>query len=566
MSKFEPSKDYKSNFFITMALGRTNPSGTVAWQKLREHFAEMQYASMQEMFANDSSRAEKFNLQWNNFLVDYSKNIITEETINLLLSLAEEVNLKDAIAKYFNGDSINETENRAVLHTALRAPESAVITADGQNVIPEVYRVKNKIKTFCDEVISGQRKGFTGKAFTDVVNIGIGGSDLGPAMVVEALQFYKNHLNVHFISNVDGDHVQEKIKNLNPETTLFVVVSKTFTTQETLSNSETVRKWFLKSAKQEDVAKHFVAVSTNIQKVTEFGINPDNVFPMWDWVGGRFSLWSAVGLSISLAVGFDNFNKLLKGANEMDEHFKSAEFDQNIPVVLALLSIWYNNFFGAESEALIPYTQYLQKLAPYLQQGIMESNGKSVGRDGNPVNYQTGTIIWGEPGTNSQHAFFQLIHQGTKLIPTDFIGFVKPLYGDEDHHNKLMSNFFAQTEALLNGKTEDQVRAEFTKTNFSSGAAEFLTPFKIFQGNKPTNTLLIQQLSPEALGSLISLYEHKIFVQGVIWNIFSYDQWGVELGKQLANSILDEINSGVVKQHDSSTALLLRYFLDKKKS
>lgn len=547
-----------------MALGRTNPSGTVAWQKLREHFAEMQYASMQEMFANDSSRAEKFNLQWNNFLVDYSKNIITEETISLLLSLAEEVNLKDAISKYFNGDSINETENRAVLHTALRAPESAVITADGQNVIPEVYRVKNKIKAFCDEVINGQRKGFTGKAFTDVVNIGIGGSDLGPAMVVEALQFYKNHLNVHFISNVDGDHVQEKIKNLNPETTLFVVVSKTFTTQETLSNSETVRKWFLKSAKQEDVAKHFVAVSTNIQKVTEFGINPDNVFPMWDWVGGRFSLWSAVGLSISLAVGFDNFNKLLKGANEMDEHFKSAEFDQNIPVVLALLSIWYNNFFGAESEALIPYTQYLQKLAPYLQQGIMESNGKSVGRDGNPVNYQTGTIIWGEPGTNSQHAFFQLIHQGTKLIPTDFIGFVKPLYGDEDHHNKLMSNFFAQTEALLNGKTEDQVRAEFTKTNFSSGAAEFLTPFKIFQGNKPTNTLLIQQLTPEALGSLISLYEHKIFVQGVIWNIFSYDQWGVELGKQLANSILDEINSGVVKQHDSSTALLLRYFLDKK--
>ena len=548
-----------------MALGKTNPSGTVAWEKLREHFYDkMQTASMTEMFANDSARAEKFNLQWNDFLVDYSKNIITQETIDLLLALAKEIDLKDAISKYFDGDIINETENRAVLHTALRAPENAVIKVDGENVMPEVYEVKKKIKAFSEEVISGQRKGFTGKAFTDVVNIGIGGSDLGPAMAVEALQFYKNQLNVHFISNVDGDHVQEKIKNLNPETTLFVIVSKTFTTQETLSNSETVRKWFLKAAKQEDVAKHFVAVSTNIQKVTEFGINPDNVFPMWDWVGGRFSLWSAVGLSISLAVGFDNFDKLLKGANEMDEHFKTAEFDQNIPVVLALLSIWYNNFFGAESEALIPYTQYLQKLAPYLQQGIMESNGKSVGRDGNPVNYQTGTIIWGEPGTNSQHAFFQLIHQGTKLIPTDFIGFVKPLYGDNDHHDKLMSNFFAQTEALLNGKTEDQVRAEFTKVNLSSGQADFLTPFKIFQGNKPTNTLLIQKLTPETLGSLISLYEHKIFVQGVIWNIFSYDQWGVELGKQLANSILDEINSGNVKKHDSSTNLLLNHFLKNK--
>jgi len=544
-----------------MALGKTNPSGTVAWQKLREHFEKMQYVSMKEMFAEDTSRASKFNLQWNDFLVDYSKNIITQETIDLLLSLAEEVGLKEAIANYFEGDIINETENRAVLHTALRAPENAVVNVDGENVIPEVYEVKQKIKAFSEEIISGTRKGFTGKAFTDVVNIGIGGSDLGPAMAVEALQFYKNQLNVHFISNVDGDHVQEKIKNLNPETTLFVIVSKTFTTQETLSNSETVRKWFLKSAKQEDVAKHFVAVSTNLQKVTEFGINPDNVFPMWDWVGGRFSLWSAVGLSISLAVGFDNFDKLLKGANQMDEHFKTEKFDQNIPVILALLSIWYNNFFGAESEALIPYTQYLQKLAPYLQQGIMESNGKSVGRDGNPVNYQTGTIIWGEPGTNSQHAFFQLIHQGTKLIPTDFIGFVKPLYGDNDHHDKLMSNFFAQTEALLNGKTEDQVRAEFTKTNLSSGQADFLTPFKIFQGNKPTNTLLIQKLTPETLGSLISLYEHKIFVQGVIWNIFSYDQWGVELGKQLANSILEEINSGNVKTHDSSTNLLLNHFL-----
>jgi glucose-6-phosphate isomerase len=380
-------------------------------------------------------------------------------------------------------------------------------------------------------------------------------------MVVEGLQFYKNHLNVHFVSNVDGDHVNEIIKKLNPETTLFVIVSKTFTTQETLTNSETIRTWFLKSAKQEEVAKHFVAVSTNIKNVTAFGINADNVFPMWDWVGGRFSLWSAVGLSISLAVGFDNFDKVLKGANEMDEHFKTAAFDKNIPVVLALLSIWYNNFFGAESEALIPYTQYLQKLAPYLQQGIMESNGKSIGRDGKPVNYQTGTLIWGEPGTNSQHAFFQLIHQGTKLIPTDFIGFVNSLYGNKDHHDKLMSNFFAQTEALLNGKTEEQVRNEFEKLGLSSEKADYLAPFKVFEGNKPTNTILINSLTPETLGSLVAMYEHKIFVQGIIWNIFSYDQWGVELGKQLATSILEEINSKSLKKHDSSTTFLLNHYL-----
>jgi glucose-6-phosphate isomerase len=431
-------------------------------------------------------------------------------------------------------------------------------------VMPEVYAVKNKVKSFTNEVTSGQRTGYTGKPFTDIVNIGIGGSDLGPVMAVEALQFYKNNLNTHFVSNVDGDHVNEIIKKLNPETTLFVIVSKTFTTQETLTNSETIKAWFLKSATQEEVAKHFVAVSTNIQKVTEFGINPENVFPMWDWVGGRFSLWSAVGLSISLAVGFDNFNDLLSGANEMDEHFKTADFDKNIPVILALLSVWYNNFFGAESEALIPYTQYLQKLAPYLQQGTMESNGKSVGRDGKPVNYETGTIIWGEPGTNAQHAFFQLIHQGTKLIPSDFIGFVQPLYGDEDHHDKLMSNFFAQTEALMNGKSAEQVQAEFDKQGLSAEKASSLLPFKVFSGNKPTNTILIQKLTPKALGSLIAMYEHKIFVQGFIWNIFSFDQWGVELGKQLANSILDEINSKQVKNHDSSTQFLLNHFLQNK--
>nr|WP_315240734.1 glucose-6-phosphate isomerase [uncultured Flavobacterium sp.] len=544
-----------------MALNTTNPTGTEAWKKLQNHFNAIQNTTIQELFQKDDNRVAKFNLQWNDFLVDYSKNNISEETISLLLELANTIGLKDAIADYFGGKIINQTENRAVLHTALRAPESAVIKVDGENVISEVYEVKNKIKNFTNEVISGERKGFTGKAFTDIVNIGIGGSDLGPVMAVEALQFYKNHLNVHFVSNVDGDHVNEVIKKLNPETTLFLIVSKTFTTQETLSNSETIKEWFLKSASQEDIAKHFVAVSTNIQKVTEFGINPDNVFPMWDWVGGRFSLWSAVGLSIALAVGFDNYNDLLKGANEMDEHFKSAEFDQNIPVILALLSVWYNNFYGAESEALIPYTQYLQKLAPYLQQATMESNGKSVGRDGKPVNYQTGTIIWGEPGTNSQHAFFQLIHQGTKLIPTDFIGFVKPLYGNKDHHDKLMSNFFAQTEALLNGKTAEQVQAEFDKQGLAAEKASYLLPFKVFTGNKPTNTILIEKLTPKSLGSLIALYEHKIFVQGVIWNIFSFDQWGVELGKQLANSILDEINSKTVKTHDSSTTFLLNHFL-----
>ena len=544
-----------------MALPKINPSQIAAWQKIQDHFEKMNQTSMKDLFASDSERASKFHIQWNDFLVDYSKNIANQETLDLLLQLANEVQLKQAISSYFEGDIINQTENRAVLHTALRAKESAKVMVDGVNVMPEIYSVKNKIKNFSNEVISGNKKGFTGKSFTDIVNIGIGGSDLGPAMIVEALQFYKNHLNVHFVSNVDGDHVNEIIKKLNPETTLFVVVSKTFTTQETLSNAETIRSWFLQSATQEDVAKHFVAVSTNIQKVTEFGINPDNVFPMWDWVGGRFSLWSAVGLSVSLAVGFDNFDKLLKGANEMDEHFKNESFDKNIPVVLALLSIWYNNFFGAESEALIPYTQYLQKLAPYLQQGIMESNGKSIGRDGKSVNYQTGTIIWGEPGTNSQHAFFQLIHQGTKLIPTDFIGFKNSLYRNKDHHDKLMSNFFAQTEALLMGKTEAQVKAEFEKQGISGEKADFLLPFKVFNGNKPTNTILINKLTPETLGALVAMYEHKIFVQGIIWNIFSYDQWGVELGKQLANSILDEIVSKEVKTHDSSTSFLLKAYL-----
>ncbi len=544
-----------------MSLKNINPTKTSSWQKLEQHFQKTQHASIKKMFQNDATRAEKFSIEWNDFLVDYSKNLIDDETINLLLQLANEVELKEAIEKYFAGDLINKTENRAVLHTALRANTTDDVKVDGINIMPEIAAVKNKIKNFTDNIISGTNKGYTGKPFTDVVNIGIGGSDLGPVMVVDALAFYKNHLKVHFISNVDGDHVNEIIKKLNPETTIFVIASKTFTTQETLSNSETVKKWFLQSAKQEDIAKHFVAVSTNIEKVTAFGINPNNVFPMWDWVGGRFSLWSAVGLTISLAIGYENFENLLKGANKMDTHFKTTSFDKNIPVILALISVWYNNFFNTETEALIPYTQYLQKLAPYLQQGTMESNGKSVDRNGNKTNYQTGTIIWGEPGTNAQHAFFQLIHQGTKLIPTDFIGFVKPLYENQDHHDKLMSNFFAQTEALMNGKTEAEVSIEFEKLKLPKDTADFLLPFKVFEGNKPTNTLLIKKLTPETLGSLIALYEHKIFVQGIIWNIFSYDQWGVELGKQLANTVLEDIKTKNTTTHDGSTNRLLQFFL-----
>ena len=544
-----------------MPLQNINPTTTKAWQELEKHFLEIKNVSMKDMFNEDNKRAEKFHIKWEDFLVDYSKNRVNETTLNLLLELARKVGLKEAIKSYFSGQKINKTEDRAVLHTALRAYKNDTVLVDEVDVIPEIFEAKNKIKLFSDNVINGKIKGFSGKSFTDVVNIGIGGSDLGPAMAVEALEFYKNHLNTHFVSNMDGDHVTEILKKLNPETTLFVVVSKTFVTEETLTNSETIKKWFLQSAKKEDIAKHFVAVSTNTKKATDFGIDKNNIFPMWDWVGGRFSLWNSVGLTISLSVGFDNFDKLLFGANKMDSHFRNESFDKNIPVILALLSVWYNNFFESESEAIISYTQYLQKFVPYLQQAIMESNGKSVDLDGRRVNYKTGTIIWGEPGSNSQHAFFQLIHQGTKLIPTDFIGFIKPLYENKDHHNKLMSNFFAQTEALLYGKTATEVKKEFEKQEISKDKAEFLLPFKIFEVNKPTNTILIKSLTPETLGSLIAMYEHKIFVQGIVWNIFSYDQWGVELGKQLANSILEEISTKNIKKHDDSTSVLLDFFI-----
>ena len=543
-----------------MSLKNINPTKTNAWRKLEEHFNEIKDVHMKDWFIEDEQRANRFTIIWDDFYVDYSKNRITQKTIDLFKELAEELDLNDAISKYFSGDKINQTEDRAVLHTALRASEDDKVFVDDKNIIPEVYQVRKKIKDFTSQIVEGKSKGYTGKQFTDIVNIGIGGSDLGPAMVVEALQFYKNRLSTHFVSNVDGDHVNETLRKLNPETTLFVIVSKTFTTQETLSNANTIKEWFLKSASKQEIAKHFVAVSTNIESVKSFGIEEDNIFPMWNWVGGRFSLWSAVGLSISLSVGYTNFESLLKGAHKMDTHFKTETFDKNIPVILAFISIWYNNFFKAESEAVIPYSQYLNQFATYLQQAIMESNGKSIDRNGEHVNYQTGTIIWGEPGTNAQHAFFQLIHQGTKLIPADFIGFAKSLHGNKDHQDKLMSNFFAQTEALLNGKTKQDVILESKGFNTSAEETNNLIPFKVFEGNKPTNTIFIKKLTPESLGELIAMYEHKIFVQGVIWNIYSYDQFGVELGKQLAGKILNELNAISINNHDSSTVNLLKYY------
>ena len=543
-----------------MALSKINPSKTKSWKKLSAHFDQIKEYHLRTLFDANPERAKKFSLKYGDLFVDFSKNRITDETFELLLELADEVKLKEGIAEYFSGENINETEGRAVLHTALRAKKDDSVLVDGENVIPEIVEVRERIKVFSDEVLLGQKKGYTGKTFTDVVNIGIGGSDLGPVMVTEALKFYKNHLNTHFVSNVDGDHVHEILKKLDPETTLFIIVSKSFTTQETLSNALTLKKWFLQHAAEKDVAKHFVAVSTNLEKIDAFGIDKENVFPMWDWVGGRFSLWSAVGLSIALAIGYTHFEELLDGAQNMDSHFKQAPFSENIPVILGLLTVWNNNFFGVETEAIIPYTQYLHRFSAYLQQGIMESNGKSKDRAGNTTSYETGTKIWGETGTNSQHAFFQLIHQGTKLIPTDFIGFKKPLHGDREHHNKLMANFFAQTEALMNGKTEEEVRSELNAQEVSPEKMDALVPFKVFAGNKPTTTLLLDKLTPKSLGSLIALYEHKIFVQGLVWNIFSYDQWGVELGKQLAKNILVDLENSKMGKHDASTLQLLQYF------
>ena len=528
-----------------------------SWNRLLAHQQKIAQRSILDHFDNESNRLDYTTLEWEDFYVDVSKNRIDQKGFNILLELAKESGLTEAIKAQFSGAAINSTENRAVLHTALRTLKKEPILVEGKNILAEIEAAQNKMFAFCEKVISGDWKGYTGKPITHVVNIGIGGSDLGPAMVVEALAHYQNQLEVRFVSNVDGDHHVEVLKGLNPETTLFVVVSKTFTTQETLSNANSIRQWFLSQAPESGIAQHFVAVSTNLEKIKTFGIDPENTFPMNDWVGGRFSLWSTVGLSICLAVGPDHFKALLHGAGKMDLHFQETPFKQNIPVVLGLLSIWYNNLWGAESEAIIPYTEYLKNLPAYLQQGTMESNGKYVGRDGTPVDYQTGTIIWGASGTNAQHAFFQLIHQGTKLIPADFIGFKKSLNGNTDHQNKLLANFIAQTEALMTGKTKDQVMSELQNSGLSESQQRELAPYKVFEGNKPTNTILIEQLTPENLGALIALYEHKIFVQGVLWNIYSYDQWGVELGKQLATKVLDDIQGRAQNSHDPSTLKLL---------
>ncbi|MEM6162568.1 glucose-6-phosphate isomerase [Erwinia sp. P6884] len=540
-----------------------NPTQTAAWQALEQHYEEMKEVQIADLFAQDSQRFENFSATFDDLmLVDYSKNRITAETLSKLQALAKETDLEGAIKSMFSGEKINRTEDRAVLHTALRNRSNKPVMVDGRDVMPEVNAVLEKMKSFSERIISGEWKGYTGKPITDVVNIGIGGSDLGPFMVTEALRPYKNHLNMHFVSNVDGTHIAETVKPLNPETTLFLVASKTFTTQETMTNAHSARDWFLKAAgDKQHIAKHFAALSTNGKAVGEFGIDTDNMFEFWDWVGGRYSLWSAIGLSIILSVGFDNFEKLLSGAHAMDRHFATTPVEQNLPVTLALIGIWYNNFFGAETEAILPYDQYMHRFAAYFQQGNMESNGKYVDRDGNPVSYETGPIIWGEPGTNGQHAFYQLIHQGTKLVPCDFIAPALTHNKLGDHHAKLLSNFFAQTEALAFGKSREVVEQEFADAGKDAQSVAHIVPFKVFEGNRPTNSILLRDITPYSLGALIALYEHKIFTQGAILNIFTFDQWGVELGKQLANRILPELSgSEAVSSHDSSTnGLINRY-------
>lgn len=537
-----------------MALENINPTQTQAWVKLQNHFHEIKDKTLRSLF-EDPNRFEKFHLNVHNIWLDYSKNRIDETTMKLLEELANECQLKDAIERQFSGDAINQTENRPVLHAALRNRDNRPIYVDGKDVMPDVNRVLQQMKSFSGKVISGEWKGFSGKEITDVVNIGIGGSDLGPVMVSEALKHYKTRLNVHFVSNIDGTHLVETLNKLNPETTLFIIASKTFTTQETMTNAHSARNWFLeKEGKENAISKHFVAISTNAEEVQKFGIDTHNMFQFWDWVGGRFSLWSAIGLSIVLAIGFENFEELLEGAFQMDNHFRNEDFSENMPVIMALLGIWYSNFFETESHAILPYEQYLQRFPAYLQQADMESNGKSVDRNGQKIDYQTGPIIWGEPGTNGQHAFYQLIHQGTKLIPCDFLAAANSLNPIGDHHAKLLSNFFAQTEALAFGKTLEEAENELRSKEKSEEEIQKLAPFKVFEGNKPSNSILYDKLTPKTLGSLIALYEHKIFVQGVIWNIFSFDQWGVELGKELANKILPELeNQETNSSNDSST-------------
>ena len=541
-----------------------NPTNTQAWKALEAHQSQLAHTTIADLFKQEENRFNDYSLTFENqILVDFSKNKINQETLKLLRQLAKESALDDTINAMFTGEKINRTENRAVLHTALRNRSNTPVYVDGKDVMPEVNAVLAKMSAFCDRVISGEWKGYTGKAITDVVNIGIGGSDLGPYMVTEALRPYKNHLNMHFVSNVDGTHIAETLKKVNPETTLFLVASKTFTTQETMTNANSARDWLLAAAKDNSaVAKHFAALSTNGKAVAEFGIDTNNMFEFWDWVGGRYSLWSAIGLSIALSIGFDNFEALLSGAHEMDKHFRTAPLEKNIPVTLALVGLWNTNFLGAQTEAILPYDQYLHRFAAYFQQGNMESNGKYVDRNGNVIrDYQTGPIIWGEPGTNGQHAFYQLIHQGTMLIPCDFIAPAQSHNPLGDHHRKLLSNFFAQTEALAFGKTKEEVEAEFVKAGKSLDEVKDIVPFKVFTGNKPTNSILVQKITPFVLGALIAMYEHKIFAQGVIFNIFSFDQWGVELGKQLANRILPELaDKEKVSSHDSSTNGLINQF------
>lgn len=539
-----------------------NPIETAAWKKLEMIFLTLQATHLRDLFEDNPDRFEKFSLQFEDILVDFSKNILNDEAFRLLLALAGEVELKNGIEAMFRGEKINQTENRSVLHIALRNRSNHPFMVNGEDVMPEVNRVLEQMKSFSDRLRSGVLKGYTGKPIRYIVNIGIGGSDLGPVMVTEALRPYWSEITPFFVSNVDGTHIAETLKKVDPETTLFIIASKTFTTQETMTNAESARAWFLeKTGDRGDVAKHFVAVSTNQEAVTSFGIAAENMFVFWDWVGGRYSLWSSIGLSIVCTIGYENFVQLLEGGHAMDKHFRESPFEKNLPVILALIGIWYNNFFGAGSEAILPYDQYLHRFAAYFQQGNMESNGKSVDRNGNPVLYQTGPVIWGEPGTNGQHAFYQLIHQGTKMVPCDFLAPAVSHNPLGDHHDKLLSNFFAQTEALMQGKTEEEVQKELAKAGMSDAEIKFHTPFRVFEGNRPSNSILFKKLTPRTLGSLIALYEHKIFVQGVIWNIFSFDQWGVELGKVLAKKILPELTSSdVVASHDASTNGLINYF------
>ena len=548
-------------------LPRQRFTSTAAFKALKTHFNKIQNEQIKDLFS-DTHRFEKFSIKFEDILLDYSKNRITEDTLRLLLDLADESGLKQAIESMFSGEKINETEDRAVLHTALRNPNSSGFMFEEKDIMPGIHRVLDKVKLFSEKVINGEWLGYTGKSIAHIVNIGIGGSDLGPVMVTEALKHYGNHIKLHFVSNVDGSHIAETLKKLDPETTLFMIASKTFTTQETMANAYSARNWFLANGgSQEDVAKHFVAISTNEQGVSEFGIDTANMFEFWDWVGGRYSLWGAIGLSIACGIGFENFRSLLAGAHQADKHFRNTEFKDNIPVILGLLGIWYTNFFGAQSQAILPYDQYMHRFAAYFQQGDMESNGKSTDRNGEAIDYQTGPVIWGEPGTNGQHAFYQLIHQGTKLIPCDFIAPAQSHNPIGNHHQLLLSNFFAQTEALMNGKTHGEVGKELALAGKNAKQIEELAPFKVFQGNRPTNSILIKKITPYTLGSLIAIYEHKIFVQGIIWNIFSFDQWGVELGKQLAGRILPELKGDEkVSGHDSSTNGLINQYKEWRES